>query len=289
MKRILVPTDFSAYARRAADRAIRLNSRRHCRIHLVHVYDGPANLRKEAGQLLERERARLEKQIAGLEGSRLTVATSLLRGEAYVALIRHAREIDADLIVLGSKGAGNSPARVLGRTAARVARKAEMPVLVVRNRVDGPYRRPMLALPLDPSARQLARLAETISDPAAVPLPAVRAYNVPFPHLIGAGTDSVPTPYHQEMRARAQAEMRKQLASLARRGVKLRPVLRWGDARSVILAEAARMKADLVALGTHARSGIAHILLGSVAEWVLVNASADVLVARPVRFTFEAP
>ena len=83
--------------------------------------------------------------------------------------------------------------------------------------------------------------------------------------------------------------MQRQIKALLRGGIRVRPVLRWGDARSVILSEAASMSADLIALGTHGRSGLAHMLIGSVAEWVMVNANVDVLVSRPVRFTFELP
>jgi nucleotide-binding universal stress UspA family protein len=39
----------------------------------------------------------------------------------------------------------------------------------------------------------------------------------------------------------------------------------------------------------HVRSGLAHALVGSVAEWVIASAPCDVLVARPRSFTFELP
>jgi nucleotide-binding universal stress UspA family protein len=290
VKRILVPTDFSRYARRAADRAAWLGGGKRTQLHLVHVVSqrGP-DARRQAAEELARECDRLERLIAKASIRGSAVTTTLLRGEPYVELIRHARELEPDLTVLGCKGAGARPQKVLGRTAARVARLAEIPVLVVRLSAQAMYRRPLVALPLDPSARRLVRLVENIVDPAALPLPAVRAYNVAFPGLIGAGTAAEPSAHHKESRAKAAAELREQASALARQGVQLRPVLRWGDARSVILSEAGRVKADLVALGTHARSGLAHMLLGSVAEWVLVNARADVLVARPVRFTFELP
>jgi nucleotide-binding universal stress UspA family protein len=290
VKRILIPTDFSRFARRAADRAAWLATGKRTQLHLVHVTaDGSADTRRQAAAELARECVRLKERIAAAGIRRATITTTLLRGEPFVELIRHARELEPDLTVLGCKGAGARPRKVLGRTAARVARMAEIPVLVVRLAAEAMYRRPLVALPLDPSARRLVRLVENIVDPAALPLPAVRAYNVPFPGLIDAGSSRAPSAHHKESRAKAEAELREQISSLARNGVRLRPVLRWGDARSVILSESGRMKADLVALGTHARSGLAHMLLGSVAEWVLVNASADVLVARPVRFTFELP
>jgi nucleotide-binding universal stress UspA family protein len=98
-----------------------------------------------------------------------------------------------------------------------------------------------------------------------------------------------PTLHHQQCKEQAAAGFARQLQDLGRGGREQRAVLRWGDARSVILKEATRSRAELIAVRTHGRSGISHALVGSVAERVITFAKCDVLVARPVRFTFEAP
>lgn len=69
----------------------------------------------------------------------------------------------------------------------------------------------------------------------------------------------------------------------------MRGLLHEGDPRSVILDAVARRGCDLVALGTHGRSGLSHVLLGSVAEAVVRAATCDVLVARPVGLQFKLP
>ena len=66
-------------------------------------------------------------------------------------------------------------------------------------------------------------------------------------------------------------------------------VIRTGDPRQIILEEAKQRGSDLVALGTQGRTGLAHILVGSVAEAVLRSASCDVLVARLPRVDFSLP
>lgn len=55
-----------------------------------------------------------------------------------------------------------------------------------------------------------------------------------------------------------------------------------GDAAAVIKDELTMQKTDLVVMGTHARSGIEHILIGSVAEESLRSSACDILVV-PVR------
>jgi nucleotide-binding universal stress UspA family protein len=44
-----------------------------------------------------------------------------------------------------------------------------------------------------------------------------------------------------------------------------------------------------LALSTHGRSGLAHVLLGSVAEAVIRAAPCDVLAARPIGLAFKLP
>ena len=53
-----------------------------------------------------------------------------------------------------------------------------------------------------------------------------------------------------------------------------------GSAGEVLLHLAGRLPADLLVAGTHGRTGVAHALLGSVAEELLLRAHCDVLVAK---------
>lgn len=226
---------------------------------------------------------------AAVDGKRPRIETSVLSGEPYVEVIRHARRVNADLVVLGRVGAGRSIRKVLGTTAARVVRMGDTPVLVVGRPVHASYRRALVALALDSSSRRLIELLQSVLGKGSARVSFVHAYRVPFTGFIAPGTERAPTLHHQQCREQAAAEFARQLRNLGHTGGKQRAILRWGDARSVILDEAIRSRAELIALGTHGRSGIAHALVGSVAEWVITFAKCDVLVARPVRFTFEAP
>jgi nucleotide-binding universal stress UspA family protein len=55
---------------------------------------------------------------------------------------------------------------------------------------------------------------------------------------------------------------------------------REGDAATEILAAASASKADLIVMGTHGRTGIARLVLGSVARNVLQHATCSVLIVR---------
>ena len=53
-----------------------------------------------------------------------------------------------------------------------------------------------------------------------------------------------------------------------------------GAVVSVVLAEAAQRHADVIVMGTHGRSGLAHLVMGSVAERVLRQSPVPVLTVR---------
>ena len=78
---------------------------------------------------------------------------------------------------------------------------------------------------------------------------------------------------------------REQLAQLERRYAKRTPKLRVsqavGTAHQAIVEGARRLKADLIVMATHGRTGVTHLLLGSVAERVVRTARCPVLTVRP--------
>jgi nucleotide-binding universal stress UspA family protein len=100
-------------------------------------------------------------------------------------------------------------------------------------------------------------------------------------HIPHAAMDS-PMPIEPnppwEQHARTELE---QLAAEALHDVRYHILVRSGIAPHEILHAASEIKADLIVMATHGRSGINHLLMGSVAELVLRQATCPVLVMRP--------
>ena len=82
-------------------------------------------------------------------------------------------------------------------------------------------------------------------------------------------------------RERLTTELQQFADSGPRSRIRLQHAVREGDAVSEILAEAASVKADLVALGTHGRSGFERLFLGSVTEKLLRKADCPILTVPP--------
>ncbi|HKX17473.1 MAG TPA: universal stress protein [bacterium] len=98
---------------------------------------------------------------------------------------------------------------------------------------------------------------------------------------VPAGPAVVPTPVPaavvRGVRERAQAA----LDSLAAKTPSVqRTMVRVGHARDEILKAADQAGADLIVMGTHGRSGVAHLFVGSVAEYVVRHAAIPVTTVR---------
>lgn len=78
----------------------------------------------------------------------------------------------------------------------------------------------------------------------------------------------------------AQKGLDNVVARIAERGVSVVGVLRQGNPPDEIVAAAQELKCDAIVLGTHGRKGIAHALMGSVAERVVRTSPIPVLTIR---------
>lgn len=292
--RVLVACDFSAGATRAIARAARLPLAPGGTITLLHVVPDrvPHRLRDAAEALARRHLARAAKSVAAAAGDQrdLHVNPELGHGQPYVEIIRRARAHRAELVVLGRHGRRPFRDMFLGSTAERVIRAGDLPVLVVSGPARHAYRRPLVAVDLEDTCPAVLSVALRALGPEVASATLIHAYHVPFEGFVSPTVSpGEMTALRKEYRATAARALARLEAELGETGVRWREVIARGDPRAAILAEAIRRRADLLVLGTHGRRGVAHALLGSVAERVIQAAGCDVLVARPSRVSFELP
>jgi nucleotide-binding universal stress UspA family protein len=93
----------------------------------------------------------------------------------------------------------------------------------------------------------------------------------------------------EEQRMLAQKELDKIAGKLREGGLKVKVQLKVGSPFLEILRTAQSENADLIVLGTHGRTGLAHVLMGSVAERVVQKSSCPVLTVRHPARKFKHP
>ena len=293
---VLVATDLSSSSLGPIERAAQLPLAAGATLRVVHVLPDSLGSARD-GEALEEARRSLDElapravEIArGAGNGGLRVIPSVLVGRADVEIIRHARGPGAELIVLGRHGERSIRGLLLGSTAERVVRNADTPVLVVSHRPKRTYRQPLIALELSDVAHRIVGVASKVIDPRVRSVPVIHAYQVPFEGRMSLHADPIElAAYRAHYRDEARAGLRRLLESLDALDLAWAPSVRAGDPRSVILREARRRHADVIAVGTHARSGLSRALLGSVAESVIRTAPCDVLVVRPAEFSLDLP
>lgn len=93
----------------------------------------------------------------------------------------------------------------------------------------------------------------------------------------------------EEQRLIAQRELDKIVQRLRDDGIKAKSLLKVGSPFLEILRASQTENADLIVLGTHGRTGLAHVLMGSVAERVVQKAAVPVLTIRHPDRKFKHP
>ncbi|MBE0568092.1 MAG: universal stress protein [Deltaproteobacteria bacterium] len=295
-KTLVVATDFTPGAVWASGRAALLPFAPGAKVFIFHVLpDGmPADLHVRANQESRRSLDEVvlptfrTPKAAGGGGA---AATPVVRvGMPYVEIIRESRARAADLIVLGRHGRRGIRDLFLGSTAERVIRNGSAPVLLVNGKPSHPYRRVLIALDLGDTSPATVELALRAAGPGVAEMSVLHACAMPFQGFIASGlTPAELDAYRRDSRAAGLSRLRRFLESLGDRGVRWRPIVRSGDPRVEILREAEKVRADLIVLGTHGRTGVSHALLGSVAQWIVRRAERDVLVARATPVVFDLP
>lgn len=286
MKRILVATDFSAHAERALAWSAALAKRFGATLELVtsvfvvplaagpHSYGVPPDYLRNARDYAEKQ---LDGLAAGLTRDGMHVECTVLHEDPSSGICARAAETNADLVALGTRGRSGLAHVLLGSVAERTARLAPCPVLTVH--AGSPEPRPLrkLLVPMDFSPAALAALALAcrLLEPGG-DLVLVHA----IAPVLGPGSPEKPL---EDPRAEewARAEFAKLRGPLA--GAHARLDLRYCAPDVAVIEAALQAQAvpDAIVMGTRGRTGLSHVLLGSVAERVLRRAAPPVFVTQP--------
>lgn len=284
VQRILVATDFSPHADRALEWASALAVRFSAELELLSSvfalplatgtpgYAIPSDYLRGAREAADR---RLNELATGLEQRGLRARYTILHEDPSSGICARAKEVGAGLIALGTRGRSGLAHVLLGSVAERVARLAPCPVLTVHAEVLAPRPLRKLLVPMDfsPAAERALRLARELVEPGGV---LVLAHAIPPVMAPGEPETPLADP-------RSEAWAREEFAKLAPElgGTVAELDLRFGAPDTAVLAAAAAHQVDLIAMGTRGRTGLAHVLLGSVAERVIRRSPLPVITARP--------
>lgn len=138
-----------------------------------------------------------------------------------------------------------------------------------------------ILVPLDGSelAESILPQVETLARDFGAEIVLLRAHTVQSGTFLGSNPYVLADITRYECEA-GHAYLDQMAAQLRAKGLSVKTILNDGRAANVILDTAEAVKADLIAITTHGRSGVGRWLMGSVADAVIHAAKVPVLLSR---------
>jgi nucleotide-binding universal stress UspA family protein len=299
-KVIMVPTDGSGFDREAIRVALRIAERTDAKIKLVRVlatgsFFGMAAAAEGtaiAAEVVRSERDRALSELYALAAecraaSNADISVDLHAGPVADVLEGYTRRNEVDLIVISTHGRSGIARLSLGSVTDSLIRHTTIPVLVVKPPTS--YLNPQviegfkrIVVPLDGStlAEQILPRVLTL---AKLEEAEITLLNVLLPHSYSQ--KEIPDsnlPWWDEDISLAQTYLFRIAGKLRRNGVAVTTDIVIGEnVASAIGDFASREKADLIAIATHGRGGLARVLRGSVADAVMHSSRLSMLVFKP--------
>jgi hypothetical protein len=177
-------------------------------------------------------------------------------------IVKEAVRKEADMIIMGTHGRTGIQRLVMGSVAAKVIGHAPCKVLVVPGGAKLDYRNLLVAT--DGSIHSDAAVSEAIAI-------AERCDSSLVVLSVASSDKDVPA---------AEESVKRALEAAERAGVRKEGMVLRGKPDEVITEAAAQKNAGLILMGSHGRTGLKSLLMGSVTERVLGHGTAAVLVAR---------
>jgi len=271
MKTILVPIDFSSQSKHALDLAAQMAGKGRIKIEVINIIEGltPSsfNTMGEGAtnytedefflkQLYDKTKENLHNLIGQGKYSGLNISATVVVGNPYQSIAKAIADYNADLVVMGTKGSSGIDEVLIGSNTEKVVRYAKCPVITLKSDVDF-------------SKMKHIVLATNLNEPQPTVVKEIKKLQ----HLTGAKIHLVkvntPNNFHTQRQSEAEFEKYVQTYSFDNYDTCLYNATSEEDG---ILSYAEDVQADLIAIGTHGRTGLLHLLSGSIAE-DLVNHS----------------
>jgi nucleotide-binding universal stress UspA family protein len=250
---------------------------------LLHVVDDdqPNDLIEIESREAERILAEQIDAMAELHATkcRPMVAT----GDPFDGILRSAHSISADLIVMGAHRKQLLRDMFIGTTIERVVRTGPYPVLMVNNEAHGPYQNAVAAVDISEPSANAVRTAKS-AGLVGGSITLLHAFLAPGKRkMSAAGIDQAAIDeFIASERRRGTDEFVAFLAVSELGGPNMPLRVEEGEPFDVISKAVEEMSADLLIVGTHARTGLLKVLLGSVTEAALRRLDMDILAVPPI-------
>jgi nucleotide-binding universal stress UspA family protein len=198
-------------------------------------------------------------------------------GEPSFCITQEVQAENSELLVIGIHRHGAFEQAIGENTATRVMAKAAVPVLGVRPALSGLPRRIMVATDFGNASREAAHLAANLADPGG----SVILVHASLPTPIVEEGDEGAALIQREGIEHAFLHLTDEISE--GKSIQVETVSRTGDAGAQLMAAAAQISPDLIAIASQRHNLITRLILGSVTRKLVREGSWSMLIAPPAR------
>ena len=275
MKQILVPTDFSEQADAALSLAAEMAAANNAELLVLHVVEIPGqqyfNTTGEMDHVDPMEAVWVKKMIEKGESQLddlynddrlkgINLKTNIRAGNAYYNISDIITEFEPDLIVMGTSGATGAEEILIGSNTEKVVRNSKVPVLSLKEKMKlSDLEHVLFASEMKDNGIELVKRLKNIVEHSKAKI-----------HLL-----RVNTPKNFEG---SSATSKRMKAYVEKNGLEAEQhIYNSATEEEGIMEFASDNDIDLIAMGTHGRKGLMHLLSGSIAEDVVNHSKIPVL------------
>jgi nucleotide-binding universal stress UspA family protein len=279
-RKILVAIDGSESSRNALLQAFRLAVDEKCWITVTSVippYAGDLDLtgvQDVRASLARPHEDALREAARFAEQERVLIKTVCEEGEPWERIVDLADAENADVIVMGRHGIRRMARALIGSVTARVIGHSQRDVLVVPHEARIGWKKAVVGTDGSKFSKVAVDKAISFAQSYGGALAVISVVDVPtelYAEAPAAVEDMI-----RKAREYTAAVRRKAEAA----GVPIETFVGESDADAAILNLAKEQAVDVIVVGSHGRTGLRRLLMGSVTERVIGNATCPVLVVR---------
>lgn len=281
---ILIPTDGSEVAETAAQKAVSLAERFDAELHAIYVVE-PERLSyivdDARGELTRRGTEAVERIEAQADEAGISTTTAIIDEdkEVHRAILDYASDQEIDLIVMGTHGRGGIGRMVLGSVAEQTLRESPVPVMTVHEDTVIDTSLDSLLVPFDGSESAMAAVDQAI-DLAKTTNGTVNFLNIVNYSAI-AGGEIATGMVLDALEEAGERALETATERAEKNGVTVGDAaVEVGSPFRTIVEYAAQNDIDCIVMGTHGRSGVDRVLLGSVTERVIRQTELPVIATK---------
>jgi nucleotide-binding universal stress UspA family protein len=278
MKRILVPTDFSECADNALEFAVHLAKKNKAEILLVNVFEYPGGSSYNTlgvttyepldnefiTQILDNIKKKIKERAENPSYEGVIIKYDVIMGNPFTSIASEVDDKDVELIVMGSKGTSGIEGTLIGSNTEKMVRNAKCPVLTIKENTS------------NFEIKNIAFATNLYGDHAYL-LKELKKFQSLFNSQIHIVKVNTPGTFESTHKIRKQFERFAKEYQLENYTFTIYNETSEEDG---IKHFAEEINADLIAMGTHGRSGFFQLLSASIAEDVVNSSQRPIWTCR---------